>query len=227
MTFTRSLAFITPFALALSFMANHAQSYAGVVEAQEATKLLARSVAVTEKCKFLNANQKEELSRFMAKAEIAMVAKTSTAQTKALMATGRMQGNAALCSEQERLQTVDIISAAREAIAVGTQTSAPASPVQAAVDTPKSAIVKPQPEVRMAALTVAPATVRGNLEQYAMMTERYYKARRCNSMSFASISSLYKSVVTTHRLVVKQFGVPAVRAVMQQAETKASATACG
>jgi hypothetical protein len=221
MTFAKSLSFAAPFVLALAFMGQNAQTYAGVVAAEEATKLLAKSMSMEDKCKFLSAAQHEELSGFVAKAEIAMVAKSSTEKAKALIATGRALGRSATCSDQDHEDVIDIIAAAQQASANLAQ---PAKPAATPVKSNPPAPVKP--EAKKPVLVSVPTPVRGSLGQYAAMTEHYYKARRCNSMTFASISGLYKNVVATHHNVVASFGVSAVRAVMQKSETKANAARC-
>ena len=85
------------------------------IAAEQATQLLARSQALEEKCKFLTAAQREELSAFVAKAEVAMVAKSSVNSTKSLITIGRAQGKSATCTDAERADLIDIISAAQQA----------------------------------------------------------------------------------------------------------------
>ena len=66
----------------------------------------------------------------------------------------------------------------------------------------------------------------GSLDQYAQLTQKYYLARRCNVMTYGEISSLYKNVVSTHTNVVANFGVAAVRGVMQKSEARAKSGSC-
>ena len=196
------------------------QASAATFAAEQATEMLARAQAVQQKCKFLTASQNEELSRFVARAEIAMVSKSSTKSTKAIIANGRAQGQKAACSDIERTDILDILIAAQQASA---RIKPPATkPV--AVEKPRlavAAVKKPVPEL------VQKSIPTGNLSQYAQLTKRYYLARRCNSMSISSINSLYRNVVASHRNVVSNFGVPAVRNVMQQSEQRANQSSCG
>jgi hypothetical protein len=198
------------------------------IAAEQATQLLARSQSLEEKCKFLLPAQRDELSAFVAKAEVAMVARSSVKATKALINVGRAQGKAAACNDAERADVVDIISAAQQATSRKiqmVQTTVPSKPITLATTIEKtkplfSVFKKPIVETK-------PEPIKSGLGQYAQLTQRYYLARRCNSMSYGSINSLYKNVVSTHRLVVASFGVPAVRAVMQQSEHQANTTHCG
>ena len=202
MNFVKRLGFVTPFLFTLAFMSQQSDVFASAIGAEEATKLLARSLSLEEKCKFLNANQHEELATFVAKAEIAMVAKSSAKSAKSLIANGRALGQSATCSDSERADIVSIIKAAHQA------TSGSAQMVSK---------IKLQPE---------PIAQTGGLNRYAELTQRYYIARRCNTMSYASITSLYKDVVSTHKNAISSFGVPAVRTVMNQSASKANASRC-
>jgi hypothetical protein len=197
------------------------------IAAEQATQLLARSQSLEEKCKFLLPAQRDELSAFVAKAEVAMVARSSVKATKALINVGRAQGKAAACNDAERADVVDIISAAQQATSRKiqmVQTTVPNKPITLA-----TTIEKPKPifsVYKKPIVETKPEPIKSGLGQYAQLTQRYYLARRCNSMSYGSINSLYKNVVSTHRLVVASFGVPAVRAVMQQSEHQANAAHC-
>ena len=203
------MTFVTRVALLSSILITaNSPAYADTLGSEQATQLLARSQAVEEKCRFLTPTQHEELSTFVAKAEIAMVAKSSVAATKTIMASGKAQGKAAACSDGEHNDVVDIISAAHQA------TSAKAMAMVSAAEQ--------QPVVEASPVK----TPSGALGQYAELTQRYYLARRCNLMSFGVINSLYKTVVSTHHDVVASFGVPAVRAVMLQSESRANGSRC-
>lgn len=224
---TKRSAFFTKMIFAAFVLAMPLSALAEPIAAEQATQLLARSQSLEEKCKFLSAAQRDELSAFVAKAEVAMVARSSVKATKALINVGRAQGKAAACNDAERADIVDIISAAQQATSRKIQTvqaPIPNKPVVVATQIEKS---KPLFSVfKKPIVETQPEPIKSGLGQYAQLTQRYYLARRCNSMSYGSINSLYKNVVSTHRLVVASFGVPAVRAIMQQSEHQANATHC-
>lgn len=188
---------------------------AATLAAEQATEMLARAQAIQQKCKFLNASQHEALSSFVAKAEIAMVSKSSIKFTKATIANGRAQGQKATCSDIERADIIDVINAAQQATA-GSKQVRTEKPIQIIPVTKKSSAQPTQKPIRA-----------DGLAQYAQLTKRYYLARRCNSMSVSSINNLYKSVVATHRNVVTNFGVASVRNIMQQSEQRANQSSCG
>jgi hypothetical protein len=217
---------LTSFMLTALTAAVPVTAFAEPIAAEQATQLLARSQAMEEKCKFLTSVQRDELSAFVAKAEVAMVAKSSVKATKALISNGRAKAAGASCNDAERADIVDIISAAQQAISRKVQivqAPVPNKPIVVATQIEKP---KPVTAILKKPVDVKPSPVKSGLSQYAQLTQRYYLARRCNSMSSGSINSLYKNVVSTHRSVVASFGVPAVRAVMQQSENQANGARC-
>ena len=215
--------FVTTFAMTMPIPAS-----AEPIAAEQATQLLARSQALEEKCKFLSAAQHDELSAFMARAEVAMVTRTSAKAAKLLISSGRAQAKGAMCTNAERMDIVDILGAAQQATMHKIQTAQMSPPVKPAAMPAQSEKPKPMfAKLNKPAVEVKSVTTKPKLNQYAKLAERYYLARRCNSMSISSINSLYKTVVSTHRDVIVSFGVPAVRAVMKRSEQQANVTQCG
>jgi hypothetical protein len=180
------------------------------VAAETAAHLLAKSYAVDSKCRYLNGAGHEELAALVARAEVALASQTDVATTKSTMAAGRNAGQAAICSADREAEVNDVLSAARAASQM-----ADTSPPAAATPDAKPA-VQASPKVRPG----------GNLQSYAAMTERYYRARRCFSMPLRQMQSFYQDVVATHRVMVKTYGVSAVAAVMHQSESRADQQGC-
>ena len=238
MKFVNRLALVTPLLVSFAFTAQQSAGFAAAIGAEEATKLLARSQSLEENCKFLTASQSDELAAFVAKAEIAMVAKSSAASAKSLIAEGRAQGRSAPCSDSEHADVVSIINAAHRATSNSAQMVAKIKPVLEPVapnTSPKKIAVgfvkvdtpdRVKPIEKKAKIISARIVQSGGLSRYAALTQRYYLARKCNSMSFASITSLYKDVVATHKNAVASFGVPTVKSVMSQSASKATGLSC-
>ena len=230
MYFVNRPSIVAPFLLTFAFMAHATHGFAGVIGAEEATKLLARSQAIEEKCKFLTSSQHDELSAFVAKAEIAIVAKSSASSAKSIISAGRSLGRSAACSEAEHADVMSIIGAAQQATSTSakivTVPKLQQEPVALNV-APKKSLVIAKPSDKEPKAISAHIVETGSLSHYAQLTQRYYIARRCNTMSYASITNFYKDVVTTHKNAVASFGVPAVRSVMNQSASKADATSCG
>ena len=232
MNLTARFAFISPLLISSALVLLQSPSNAAAVGAEEATRLLARSQALEAKCKFLTSSQHDELSGFVAKAEIAMVAKSSTANAKSIIASGRAIGRSAVCNNQEHADIIDILSAAHQAtsgkvqiIAAPTPQPVEKKPVAIVAQAERPLFVRPL-EIAPKP-TVEPFPTTDALNHYAALTQHYYLVRRCHTMSLAPIASLYKDVVSSHHTAVASYGVPAVRAIMKQSESKAKASSCG
>jgi hypothetical protein len=215
--------------VATSLVANQSQAFADDGQAQKAIELLARSQTVDAKCKFLNVAEHDDLSSLVARAELALAQRTTVDITKQALARGRNAGQNSQCSETEKAELQLILSSAKQAAAM-----APVAPVQEQVVSIKPALqlVKP-PRIKTVSNTMpvlkqktSPKKNAG-LAQYASITEHYYLALRCGTLSSRKISGLYQTVVSTHEAVLTSFGRTAVATVMQQSEAKANAQNCG
>jgi hypothetical protein len=126
------------------------------VPAEQAAEMLARAQSVDVKCNYLAAAQKDDLSRLVARAELALANRESIDATKATMQRGHEAGASVTCAEAEKQALNSILGAAREA--EGPQAKAPAvaeagkAPVNAAVEVappkPVVAAVPDNPSVR-------------------------------------------------------------------------------
>ena len=118
MAFTKHIQLQVSVLIISGLCAIQSSAFAEPMGAEQATQLLARSQAVEIKCKFLSVSQREELSAFVAKAEVAMVAKSSVAKTKSILVSGRAQASGVTCSDTEKTDIVNILNAANQATSV-------------------------------------------------------------------------------------------------------------
>ncbi len=211
---------ILPGVLALAGFASSAMSANGGAEA--AAQLLAKAKVADSKCHYLESADTEELSSLVARAEIALANQSDVAHTKSTMAAGRAAGQSANCSPEMKAEVESILSAARAA-----SQAAGSDPVSSQPAEPTVTAVNPQPAKATTAEPVqSKPHASGGLATYAAMTERYYRARRCNSMPRQAMNSFYQNVVATHHMMVKTYGVSAVAAVMHQSESTADHQGC-
>ncbi len=223
---------ITFVVAAMALLSSQQRAYADETQAQQAIKLLARSQALDSKCKFLSSADRDDLSGLMARAELALAKRTTVEITKNAMASGHASGKNATCTESEHADLNAILSFAKQATVRATvapakeqvAVAAPAISVVQSLKTPRIKIML-DADTQTALGTTLP--VKAGLAQYASITERYYFARRCGSISSREISSFYQTVVNTHEAVLSTFGRSAVATVMQQSEAKANAQSCG
>lgn len=192
--------------LALPFAGLGAKpALAETVGLERALELLAKSVVVDGKCNVLTMTEREELSSYVAKAEVAAAEKTSVAVTRSALASGRSQGQAATCGAAANDEVKQTLTAARDAINT-------AEREVSRVEKPKLAAPLP--------------ASRGSLSVYGRIIEAYYLERRCTFLSRRKMNSFYRAVVRSHRKVLAEFGRSAVSKVMRSAEARSNYQRC-
>jgi hypothetical protein len=194
------------------------QVFAEGSSAELAAGLLAKSQAADNNCHFLNVTDHDELSLLVGRAEIALARKVTIAKTKFIMSHNASIGRSVGCNEAERSEVANVLAAAKAA------TSRPIeiAKISVAPSKPLAAPRKKQAPVVKVTLTMP---IHG-LNTYAVLTERYYLARRCGNISRRSMNSLYQSVVSTHNQVLSSFGRNAIAGVMQNSEARANGKSC-
>jgi hypothetical protein len=186
---------------------------AETVGIERALELLAKSTVVDAKCHILSAPERDELSRYISRAEVAAAEKTSLAVTRSSLSAGKKMGQATVCGAQASAEVKDTLSAAREAIKSVAKRESVAAAAPADMTKPENTTGQP------------PATT-GKLSSYARITEAYFLERRCTYLSGPEIASFYKAVLKNHYAAVAQFGKPAVTAARKNAEIRATAQSC-
>jgi hypothetical protein len=172
---------------------------------ERALELLAKSTVVDNKCNILTVSERDELSTYVAKAEVAAAEKTTLGVTRSALSAGKKQGQAASCGTEASYEVKQTLVAAREAINAATQEeSAQAGPVSAF----------PVPAAK------------NSLTAFGRVIEVYFLERRCTYLSKRKINSFYKAVVRNHDAVVSEFGKPAVSKVMKAAEARSNYQSC-
>ena len=172
---------------------------------ERALELLAKSVVVDNKCNVLTVSERDELSNYVAKAEVAAAEKTTVEVTRSALSAGQSQDRTETCGEVASQEVKETLTAAREAINAAEQdASSPAEPARALA-------------------TIAP---RGGLSVYGRIIETYYLERRCTFLSRRKMNSFYKAVVRSHRAAISEFGKSAVSKTMKSAEARSNYQSC-
>jgi hypothetical protein len=186
-----------------------------------ALELLAKSTAIDTKCNVLSTAEREELSSYTSRAEIAGAEKTSVESTRAALASGRKAGFSTICSPQASADVKDTLNAARDAISAVAQNDATMQP-----NPEKPRIIAK----KTASLAAAPAVKKpqaiGKLSAYTRVTEAYFLERKCTYLSKGQIMSFYKAVLRNHRAAISQFGKASVSSAKKIAEANANAQSC-
>lgn len=174
---------------------------AEAVGLERALELLAKSVVVDKRCNVLTVFERDELSNYVAKAEVAAAEKTTVAVTRSALSAGQGQGRAETCGEEASQEVKATLTAARDAINAAEEDDEP---------------------VR----TVATPAPRGGLSVYGRIIETYYLERRCAFLSRRKMNSFYKAVVRSHRAAISEFGKSAVSKIMKSAEARSNYQRC-
>ncbi len=192
--------------LALPFAALATKpALAETVGIERALELLAKSAVVDNKCNVLTVSERDELSNYVAKAEVAAVEKTTLDVTRSALSAGKKQGQAASCGTDASNEVRQTLVAAREAINAAEQV--------------EGATVEPA----VASQTAIPES---SLSNYGRIIETYYLERRCAYLSKRKMNSFYRAVVRGHQAVVSEFGKAAVSKVMKSAEARSNYQSC-
>ncbi len=189
--------------------------------AEEAVRILTRARGADQKCDYLSAAERSELSRYTARAEIAAASQSSTAAARTASATGMAEAKSSSCSRDVEADVRETLEAAREAVAAS----------NAEANQARKTMTKPAQ--RAAAIAEdddgdEPARLTGkSLGGYARIVRGYYLERECRSLSRNDADRFWRGVVKLHKTAVRTNGTSAVARVMAAAERKASGSSCG
>ena len=202
--FSQFLITLPVLALPLTALATK-PALAETVGMERALELLAKSTVVDNKCNVLTVSERDELSTYVAKAEVAGAEKTTLAVTRSALASGRKEGQAASCGTEASNEVRQTLIAAREAINGAAQEANPVAQPVVAIQTPAT---------------------KGTLAVYGEVIEAYLLERRCTYLSKSKMNSFYKAVLRGHLAAVSEFGKTAVSKVMRTAEAQANGQSC-
>ena len=184
---------------------------AETVAAEQAVRLLARAKAADDKCQYLSAGLREELSGYLAKAEIAVARRSSPAEASTAIKVGRADGRSAPCNAATKADINDTLAAAREAIA---EQDEPAATNPTAKKPAGGAAVEPPGEAGV------------SVPVYARLVRSYYVERRCRHLPKSDQRRFWKSIVSLHQSALARNSGQAVAKAMRSAERQAKGVAC-
>lgn len=140
-------------------------AHAAVMDATEATELLAKSHAINVKCNVLSADQSQTLRDYVARAEISLAEQASVSVARKTISSGKSQGKAAMCDDTAKKLVNDILAAANAATAAPiddqTKVMEPASEPTTLAAIPEPNInAEPKPEENAVAIVAPVSTPR-------------------------------------------------------------------
>jgi hypothetical protein len=209
----------------------------------QALELLAKSKEIDLKCRRLSAAERQELSDYAARAEIAVARRNSAADAQAAITIGKAKGNAAKCDEATLTKVRETLSAARRALAnlpsrvaetdggliIENRTSMPMRPSLIEPATPKFSTSIPSVDIEKAVPKAVDGLPRRNnlLTDYRKAATAYYVERRCGHLSHRDAQEFWNRIVERHHEVTAHNKKRAVSATLEAAEAAANALPCG
>ncbi|MGE0008674.1 MAG: hypothetical protein AB7S92_24230 [Parvibaculaceae bacterium] len=181
----------------------------------DALRLLAKSRAADGKCGILSAAQTDELSFYLARAEIAAASRHSVSEAQSAMALGKALGETAACSAATSEETGATLAAARRAMAAATQSRRAAAKTETA-----------EKPARRRRAQAPQGHAGGTLAAYGRHALAYYVERRCEYLSRRDIRAFWKAIVREHKAALGAYGGPAVARALRRAEARADGIGC-
>lgn len=183
----------------------------------DALRQLAKSRAADGKCRVLASGEAEELSGYVARAEIAATGRQSVGEVKSAISLGKTLGGGAACSANTSEEIKATLDAARQAMAAVT----PSSRVAEEDDVAREETVVPERRIR------APRPRNSSLASYGRQAFAYFVERRCEYLSRRDIRAFWAAVVREHRAALSTYGRRAVARAVRRAEAEAEQMECG
>lgn len=195
------------------------KAQAEVVMSQiDALRQLAKSTAANSKCNILPAPEAEELSGYLARAEIAAASRQSVGEARSAISLGKTLGGNAACSANTSDEVKATLDAARQVVAVAAKPSDEAeedTTVEAPVATDRSRLI------------AAPKPRNASLAEYGQQAFAYFVERRCEYLSHRDVRAFWAAVVREHRAALSAYGRRAVVRTVRRAEAEADRMECG
>jgi hypothetical protein len=204
----------------------------------QALELLATSKEIDAKCKQLSTGERQELSDYVARAEIAIARRTSAADAQSAITIGKAKGKAATCNEASQAQVRDMLTAARRAMAnlpkrvaengdglvIEDKSTVPMRP---SLDDQAPPLPLAQPEQSAPKSFVKRFPGHNMLQSYGAAAMAYYVERRCNHLPYPQARAFWNLIVERHGEALANNKRRAVAATLHTAQARADAMSCG
>ena len=230
MSILARLAYMVPVAAASWFIGTSAMTASASqdVGPTKAVQLLSTSRTLDEKCKYLNSDEHQELSDYLARAEIVAAGREGSGKAQGAVKTGAQRGAAMGCGNESEIIVRATMDAARRAI---DHARAQAKVQKAAVQKPAKLEKKKQRSTSDSRKKIArqPAkSLSGGLRSYSQQAAAYYVERRCRHLSQGQAMKFWRKIVAKHNVLIERHGPDAVRAAKNAAISKSRASGrCG
>lgn len=193
------------------------KAHAETMSQIDALRQLAKSRAADSKCRILQAPEAEELSGYLARAEIAAASRQSVGEVRSAISLGKTLGGSAACSANTSDEVKATLDAARQVVAT-------ARPAQEAEE---EMIGEPPVATDNSRLIAAPKPRNASLAEYGQQAFAYFVERRCEYLPHRDVRAFWAAVVREHRAALSVYGRRAVVRTVRRAEAEADRMECG
>lgn len=189
----------------------------GAMSQIDALRQLAKSRAADDKCRILPAPEAQELSGYLARAEIAAASRQSVGEVRSAISLGKTLGGSAPCSANTSEEVKATLDAARQVVATArpAQEAEEETAVEAPVATDRSRLI------------AAPRPRTASLADYGRQAFAYFVERRCEYLSHRDVRAFWAAVVREHRAALSAYGRSTVVRTVRRAEAEADRMECG
>jgi hypothetical protein len=186
----------------------------------EAVQLLARSEAIDSKCRHLSLEEHEELSDYVARAEVAVAAQTTAEQASQAVHTGADSGRNAVCGRESEITVRATMDAARRAIYRANDSAREEQPADEQQQKQK---VRPTALRTTDEVEEPVSRLSGQANRYSQLAAAYYVERRCKHLTHAQALDFWNRIVIMHKSVLSNEGPDVLSAAKSRAIAAAKA----
>jgi hypothetical protein len=193
----------------------------------KAVQLLSTSRTVDAKCRYLSSDEHQELSDYLAKAEIVAAGRQGSAKAQGAVKAGAQRGAAMTCNNESEIVVRATMDAARRAIDhARNQAAVHKASVQQPAKVEKKKLRSDDRNKKT--LRQSAKTLTGGLMSYSHQAAAYYVERRCRHLSQNQAMKFWRKIVAKHNALIDRHGPDAVRKAKNAAISKSRASGrCG
>lgn len=220
-----------PLLISLPILALPLASVAQTARAQDfspaqATEQLSRAAAIDGKCRYLSEADHDELSDYVAKAEV-VVARADGAETaSSAVRTGKLAGEQTNCEPESERLVKETLDAGRRAMQAA-MAQPPAKQAKRQENRNQAQILGAMADDQQTQSLTDPARSGNSLARYRNEATAYYLELRCRSLSNRQVRDFWKRIVARHESMIAAYGPASVVRARVEAERLAQRRSCG
>ncbi len=199
-----------------------------VTSPSKALALMTEARVAGEKCGYLSAAERRELTEYAARVELVAVRRAGAAAARRALLDGRKRGLAG-CSEEKRETVLAVLEGARRAArgAPMMTTARPIATKRVAQRRERAQRSRVAAHARRTAARPAARQARpGAVSRYVALASVYYHALKCRNRPQAELMRMWRGVRDMHYRLVRQAGGAVVARAKREAARRGNARAC-